>query len=116
MIASDIDPVAAHVAARNADINEVSDLIATVVSAGFDHLLPEDPYDLVVANILAEPLIELAPHIGNSVDGKGRVVLSGLLATEVDRVAEVYKTCGLEVADSIGLRDWVTLVLFPILR
>ena len=114
VIASDIDPVAADVATRNAEINRVSHRIMTVVSAGFDHPTLRGLYDLVVANILAEPLTEMAPDICASVSGNGRVILSGLLATQADSVASAYEPHGLKVEDSLRLREWVTLVLTPV--
>jgi ribosomal protein L11 methyltransferase len=85
-IASDIDPVAIEVAAENAAINRIPlgrarGRLELVVAPGLGHvrLKARAPYDLVIANILAGPLIELAPDLGGALAPGGRLILAGLL-------------------------------------
>jgi len=113
VIASDIDPVAVDVARANAGANGLSDRVICVEAAGFDHpsLRSRAPYDLVFANILKGPLIQLAPDMAAMVGRDGHAILSGILNTQADEVVSVYKMAGftLEARDEIA--DWTTLVL-----
>jgi ribosomal protein L11 methyltransferase len=69
------------------------------------------PYDLVLANILAGPLVELAPAIHRVTSTNAVVVLSGLLAKQERRVLSPYRTLGFVLWRRIRLGDWPTLVL-----
>jgi len=117
-IASDIDPVAIEVAAENAAINRVPlgrarGRLELAVAAGLDHgrLKARAPYDLIVANILAGPLVELAPAIGATLAPGGRLVLAGLLDRQAERVAGAYRRQGLMLADTIRRGEWPTLTM-----
>ena len=117
-IASDIDPVAIEVAAENAAINRVPvgrgpGQCELAVAAGLDHrrLIVRAPYDLIIANILAGPLIELAPDIAGALAPGGRLILAGLLDSQADRVAAAYARRGLRLAGRIDRGEWPTLVL-----
>lgn len=114
-VASDIDPIAVRVATENAEINGVPGLVKPVTCAGLDDVSIRDrgPYDLIFANIVANPLIALAPDIAGALtaDGTGRVVLSGILDTQRNSVAAAYAALGLSVIDEIPIKEWVTLVL-----
>jgi ribosomal protein L11 methyltransferase len=117
-IASDIDPVAIEVAAENAAINRVPlgrarGRLELAVAAGLDHrrLKARAPYDLIVANILAGPLVELAPAIGAALAPGGRLILAGLLDRQAERVAAAYRRQGLRLADTVRRGEWPTLVL-----
>jgi ribosomal protein L11 methyltransferase len=68
------------------------------------------PLDLIIANILAGPLIELAPAFAGALAPGGSVVLAGLLNTQADAVAQAYETLGLALADR-GTGEWPVLVL-----
>lgn len=114
--ASDIDPVAVAVTAENAAVNGVAigrghGRIELVTAPGLAHprLRIRAPYDLVIANILAGPLIELAPVLGGALLPGGSLILAGLLDTQAERVAAAYRRQGLRLADSIVLGDWPTL-------
>jgi len=118
VIASDIDPVSIEVTAENALVNGISvgpgrRQIELVVAAGLAHrrLKARAPYDLLVANILAGPLIELAPVFGNAVLPGGSIILAGLLNTQANAVAQAYRRQGMYLADSIVRGDWPTLRL-----
>jgi ribosomal protein L11 methyltransferase len=113
VIASDIDPVAVEVAAANARANGLGERVQCVEAAGFCHpaLAARAPYDLIFANILKGPLLDLAPDIAGHLAAGGYAVLSGILNTQADEVAAAYRRQGfmLAVRDEIG--EWTTLVL-----
>ena len=116
-IATDIDEVAVAVARDNAAINGVKlghgagELLVDVAD-GMDSplLAARAPLDLIIANILAGPLIELAPAFAGALAPGGSVVLAGLLDTQADAVACAYETLGLALADR-GTGEWPVLVL-----
>jgi ribosomal protein L11 methyltransferase len=68
------------------------------------------PFDLIIANILAGPLIELAPDFAHALVPDGTVVLAGLLQTQVDAVIEAYEAVGMTVTDR-GSGEWPVLLL-----
>ena len=116
-IATDIDPVAIDVARDNAAINRVrlghgaGELLLTVADGLNSPLLvARAPFELIIANILAGPLIELAPTMAKAVLREGTVVLAGLLDSQVDAVAEAYTNAGFSIADR-GVGEWPVLVL-----
>lgn len=107
--ASDIDPVSIAVVAENAALNRIRP-IKLVVADGLTHadLVARAPYDLVVANILAQPLIELAPSIAASVAPGGTLILAGLLASQAGDVVKAYRRQHMRSAGSTG-GEWPTL-------
>lgn len=113
VLASDIDPVAVDVARENAGINGVGDRIACLVSEGVEDegIRTSAPYDLVVANIVANPLIALAGGIEKILSAKGWVILSGILNGQADDVAAAYAAHSLGVKEKIALGNWTTLLL-----
>ncbi len=117
-IASDIDPVAIEVAAENAAINRVPlgrarGRLELAVAPGLDHhrLRARAPYDLLIANILAAPLIELAPALAKAVEPGGRLILAGLLRGQAEAVLAAYRRHGLAPAFTVERGDWPTLTL-----
>jgi len=113
VIASDIDPVAVEVARANAAANGLADRVTCVEAAGFDHpsLRSRAPYDLVFANILKGPLIQLAPDMAAMIAPSGHAILSGILNTQADEVISVYKEAGFGPVSRDEIGDWTTLVL-----
>ncbi len=116
VIASDMDPVSIEVTAENAAANGVPvgvlrGQVELVVAAGLAHrrLRQRLPYDLLIANILAGPLIELAPVFANAVLPGGSLILAGLLDSQAEAVAQAYRRQGMYLADSIVRGDWPTL-------
>ncbi len=113
VIASDIDRVAVDVAEANVAINNLQGRVECLEAAGLDHgrIRAAAPYDLIFANILKGPLIELAPAIATHLATGGRAILSGLLAAQADSVTAAYVEAGLcqQSRDDIG--EWSTLVL-----
>ena len=113
VIASDIDQVAVDVARANVAVNGLLGRVDCLEAAGFAHprLAAAAPYDLIFANILKGPLIELAPAMAGHAGQGGRIILSGLLVIQAEAVTAAYLAQGflLETRDDIG--EWATLVL-----
>lgn len=109
----DIDPVAVEAARSNAVLNSASAYVRPVVAKGVSHpeLYKHAHYDLVFANILARPLIRLAPHIADVADPNGDIVLSGLLARDVPGVLNAYAMQGWYLVKRIDLEGWAALLL-----
>ena len=113
VIASDIDRVAVDVAEANVAINGLQGRVECLEAAGLDHprLQEAAPYDLIFANILKGPLIELAPAIAAGLATGGRAILSGLLVVQAESVVEAYVTAGLCLQNRDDLGEWSTLTL-----
>jgi ribosomal protein L11 methyltransferase len=116
-IATDIDPVAVDVARDNVAINRVklghgAGELLLAVADGMDSpmLAARSPFDLLTANILAGPLIELAPDFAMALAPGGTVVLAGLLDTQTEGVIHAYEQQGLKLRDG-GSGEWPILVL-----
>lgn len=116
--ASDIDPVCEDVVLDNAATNNVplgsrpGELLVLTADGMQDPLLAaRGPYDLLVANILARPLIELAPDFAASVVPGGHIVLAGLLETQEKAVRAAYLRAGFRLAGRIVNGDWSILWL-----
>jgi len=118
VIASDIDPVSVEVAAENVGINgetvgDGAGAIALVAADGFEdeRLRARAPYDLVVANILAGPLIALAPDIADVLQPGGTLLLAGLLDEQAEDVVAAYAVRGCRLLEQHVVGPWPTLVL-----
>jgi ribosomal protein L11 methyltransferase len=111
VLASDIDPVATRVAAANVRLNGGHPAVRVVTAAGIGGRLfrQRGPYDLIVANILAGPLVVLAPAIRRAIAPGGTVILSGLTTSQKTRVASAYRRQGLRLVSAGVIEDWVTL-------
>jgi ribosomal protein L11 methyltransferase len=111
VVASDIDRVAVDVAEANVAINGLSGRVECLEAAGLDHPRLAGPFDLIFANILKGPLIDLAPAISAALATGGRAILSGLLTTQAEAVTAAYVAQGLCLQDRNDLGEWSTLVL-----
>ena len=116
--ASDIDPVSVDVTEKNAEVNGVSvgggvGQVALFTAAGVDHpgITMRGPYDLLIANILAGPLIELAPALCACVEEGGTIILAGLLDEQADAVIAAYRAQGMRLAERIDKGQWPCLRL-----
>lgn len=111
VLASDIDPVAVRVARENIGLNGVQSFVTTIVAANLKKSIfrKRGPYDLVVANILAGPLIALAPEICRHVVPGGRLVLSGLLPGQRALMVSAYRGQGMALLRATILDGWLTL-------
>ncbi|TMJ21550.1 MAG: 50S ribosomal protein L11 methyltransferase [Alphaproteobacteria bacterium] len=117
VLGGDNDPQAVEVAIENAARNGVAPLCRFVISLGLEapELAGRAPYDLVVANILAGPLIELAEPFDAATRPGGRLLLSGLLVEQAEMIVAAYKPRGFVVERHIDLETggamWRTLLL-----
>jgi ribosomal protein L11 methyltransferase len=113
VLATDIDPVAVRTADENAHTNGVGNLVAVVEADGLRHseIARRAPYDLIVANILAGPLVTLAPAVARAAGPGADIVLSGLLSAQATRIQTAYARHGMIVERKITRGDWTTLVL-----
>ena len=113
VLASDIDPVAVEVAEANVAVNDLVGRVRCIEAVGLDHpeLAALQPFDLVFANILKGPLIDLAPGIGAATAPGGHAILSGLLNEQADEVRGAYEAAGFALVEAEQLGDWTTLTL-----
>ena len=111
--ASDMDPTAVDVARVNADVNGLGDRIECLEAAGFDHptLAEVGPFDLVFANILMGPLLELAPDMATNVSFGGYALLSGILNEQAADVIKAYEAVGFTLEHHHKTPEWSTLSL-----
>lgn len=116
--ASDIDPVAVEVTRENAILNGVAlgvrqGELALAAAPGLEHplLTGRAPYDLIIANVLAGPLIDLAPGISAALAEGGTLIVAGLLNSQAERVANAYRRQGLRLAGRMPSGDWPALRL-----
>lgn len=115
-VASDIDPLAIEVAEQNAAINAVrmgngAGQLELMIAAGMVHrrLRARSPYDLLIANILAGPLIDLAPAFANATAPGGTLVLAGLLDKQADAVASAYRRQRFRLSEQLNRSGWSIL-------
>jgi ribosomal protein L11 methyltransferase len=116
--ASDIDPICARVVAENAQLNDMTIGLGRgepvmVIADGMDHDLLEmrGPYDLLLANILAGPLVELAPDFARAVEQGGNLILAGLLTTQEEEVRRAYRRNRFRLVARLERGDWSILWL-----
>lgn len=112
ILASDIDADSVEIAAENARLNEVGDRVKTLTAEGFDHpeIAEAAPFDFVFANILAGPLVELAPAMGEHVAKNGRALLAGLMSAQEERVTEAYEAAGFRLINRLEQPSWPILL------
>jgi ribosomal protein L11 methyltransferase len=110
--ATDLDAPSIEVARANARLNRCGGSIDFHVAGGLDHpALRGQRYNLLLANILADPLIRLARDIARAVTPGGYLVLSGLLVPQAPSVIAAYRTAGFHLVDHARIHEWSTLVL-----
>jgi len=113
VLASDIDEVAVDVAEANVAANGLEGKVICLEAAGFGHpdLAAKAPYDLVFANILKAPLVDLAPDMGGNIAAGGHAILSGILNEQADEVVAAYDAAGFDVHTREEIGEWTTLTL-----
>ena len=111
ILATDIDPDAVTVTLENARVNDVSQYIQSYQADGFEspHLKGQS-FDLIFANILARPLMGLAPDIVQAMSPGGTVILSGILDEQAEMVANAFIEKGLEITPQPSLSGWTSLL------
>ena len=113
LLASDIDPPSVRVARENAAINGVAPLVRVISATGFaaPDFAKESPFDLVLANILANPLRQLAGPMRRHLAPSAHVILSGLLTPQARGVIAAYRARGLGPVKHLKIEGWSSLLL-----
>jgi len=113
VLATDIDPVATRVARENVRLNGIASGIALETAPGFHSTAfgRHGPFDLIIANILARPLMRMAPQLAAQLAPNGDVILSGILASQRWKVLAAYNGAGLRHVKTIWREGWVTIHL-----
>lgn len=104
----DIDPLATINGEKNAGHNRATD--ARQLTGGLE-LARNRKFDLILANILANPLKEMAPELTDCLGENGRMILSGILDNQADAVAEAYENENLEIMEILSDGEWRALCL-----
>ena len=113
VLATDIDPSAVKVAANNARINGVGARFTSAVSDGYRNpaLKKGKPFDIIVANILAKPLMRMAKDLAAHLAPDGVAVLSGLLDWQERMVMGAHEPQGLRLRERVVIDGWATLLI-----
>lgn len=113
VVASDIDVAAMRVARENSRLNHTAGLIEIFAAAGAQtrRVRKGAPYDLILANILASPLLRMADMAARLLAPGGRIILSGLLPAHANALIAAYGLQGLVLERRITLQRWATLVM-----
>ncbi|MGV8832039.1 MAG: 50S ribosomal protein L11 methyltransferase [Devosia sp.] len=113
VIASDIDPISVSTTIANAEQNGVGKLIVAVEATGMTNptIAQNGPYDLIVANILAGPLMALAPSVGKAAQKGATIILSGILQHQARGVINAYARQGMTLTQKLQRKEWTTLML-----
>ena len=116
VLASDIDALSVKVAAENARLNGVGPWVEMAWGSGFSasRLRQRKPFDLVLANILANPLRQMATVMSDHLAGGARVILSGLLSAQAPAVIAAYRARGLVLERQITIDGWSSLLLHKV--
>lgn len=111
ILATDIDQDAVDVTLQNAAVNAVSQHIKSYRADGFHSPhLKDKKFDLIFANILAGPLMGLAPDISHALAPSGKVILSGILDEQAETVIDAFTKKGLKVTPQPSLSGWTSLL------
>jgi ribosomal protein L11 methyltransferase len=113
VLASDIDPLAVKVARENAGHNGAGDLVQAVHATGLSapEFLKRAPFDLVLANILANPLRQMATPMARHLAPSALVILSGLLPQQAQSVVAAYRARGLVLRRQLQIEGWSSLLM-----
>ena len=113
VLASDIDPSSVRVARENARLNETGALVTTICATGFSapQFAQAAPFDLVLANILANPLRQMATPLARHLAPSALVILSGLLPHQAQGVVAAYRARGLVLKRQIRIEGWSSLLM-----
>jgi ribosomal protein L11 methyltransferase len=113
VLASDIDPVSVHVARENAKLNGVGNLVEAIRATGFSaqQFAARGPFDLVLANILANPLRQMATPMAAHLAPSALIILSGLLPHQAQGVIASYRARGLILRRHLKIDGWSSLLM-----
>jgi ribosomal protein L11 methyltransferase len=112
-LASDIDPLSVRVAVENARLNGAGNLVQAIRATGFSapQFAKRGPFDLVLANILANPLRQMATPMARHLAPSALVILSGLLPHQANAVIAAYRARGLVLLRELRIEGWSSLLL-----
>ena len=113
VLASDIDLPSVRVAQENARLNETGNLVRVIRASGFSaaDFARRRPFDLVLANILANPLRQLATPMARHLAPRALAILSGLLTHQAPAVIAAYRARGLVPLRHLRIEGWSSLLL-----
>ncbi len=113
VLASDIDPASVRVARDNARLNQVGNLVRTIRASGFSapQFADHGPFDLVLANILANPLRQMATPMTRHLAPSALLILSGLLPSQARGVIAAYRARGLVLLRHLRIEGWSSLLM-----
>jgi ribosomal protein L11 methyltransferase len=113
VLASDIDPVSVRVARDNANLNGSGNLVEAIRATGFcaPQFAQHGPFDLVLANILANPLRQMATPMARHLAPSALVILSGLLPHQAQGVIAAYRARGLVLVRHLRIEGWSSLLM-----
>ncbi len=107
--AVDIDPESVRVATQNASINGLDGLMRVWHSNGYEQV--QDKYDLVLCNILARPLMDMAADLKDHLNEGGVAILSGFLNRQERWVLKAHTDIGFKLLKRYRINGWSTLVI-----
>lgn len=113
IVAVDNDPISVSTATENVADNGCAGAVSVAESDGYGSAVVRSrtPYDLITANILARPLIAMAPGAALSLAVGGHAILSGILSEQAEAVIDAYVNAGFAPSDRLDFGNWATLVL-----
>jgi len=113
VLASDIDGPSVRVARENALLNEAGTHVKVIRATGFaaPEFARHGPFDLVLANILANPLRQLAGPMAYHTATNARIILSGLLTPQAQAVIAAYRARGMVPEKHLRINEWSSLLL-----
>ncbi len=116
VIGTEIDPVSAQIAEINCNVNHVTHSSKILCQADLKNTaeLAGGKFDLIIANILAKPLIHLSSEIVSKLDHKGHLILSGLLVHQEVMVVNAYRRFGFKLEKRYNNGEWLALLLTKI--
>ena len=112
VVATDIDPAAIAVTRQNMAVNRIDGIDLIVADGALDDAITAGaPYDLVIANVLAGPLVSMAPELAAIAAPGATILLAGLLETQREQVVAAYTGCGCRLVEADRRGDWTILKL-----
>lgn len=113
VLATDIDAMSVQVAHENMKLNGVGNLVETVCATGFSSpaIAKHAPFDLILANILANPLRAMANDMERHMASNGMIILSGLLPHQATSVIVAYRARGLVLRKQQVIEGWSSLLM-----
>lgn len=112
VVAVDIEEVSCDIAKKNVEKNNVNNLVQVDISDGYESsLIRDQKFNLIISNILCEPLIRLSNDLSKHLKEDGYVILSGFLDNQQEKIIDCFKSYDILVHDIIKNDSWVTLTL-----